>query len=303
MHAAFDQLIQRLFGLIRREAVRTQDLPDRALVAGGHASPPERIKIHSDGDPVQLDGAFKRIDANRHMPSLDGIAQKHQVARDAVAKQRGGEARRVDEIGRLLAAGFGDQLHHAAGPEGQVRVQHELGHWRAMGVDDCCTDLRAEAPADFRVGRDDHVAAEEQVGTAASNRDGVDLLRFRRQADLGDHRSALLGEPDLVQDADTFSFDVCSHPQHRPHRHDTGPADAGNDHVARTVEVRLRGIRQARHQIAENGAIVGRRRLAHLRPGNRHETRAEALHAREILVAGGLVDLALAPKLRLQGLD
>src|SRR5262249_7628817 len=88
------------------------------------------------------------------------------------------------------------------------------------------------------------------------------------------------------------------HAEHTADRHDAGAADAGDDDAVGLADRRQRRFGQRRE--------VGRRldplAALELRAMHRHERRAEALHAGEILVAARLIDGALAPELGLERL-
>ena len=91
----------------------------------------------------------------------------------------------------------------------------------------------------------------------------------------------------------------------RADRDDAAAADARDEHVPRLVAARRRrGSGSAREAARPSAATPSPRRLPHASPPtHRHEARAVALQARVVLVAGRLVDAALAAELGLDRLD
>src|SRR4051812_24633875 len=79
---------------------------------------------------------------------------------------------------------------------------------------------------------------------------------------------------------------------------DAGAANAGDDDVVGPAELRMRGLRQRHHLLVLGDALA----LLQLLAVHSDEGRAEAPHAGEVLVAGRLVDGALAAELGLQRL-
>src|SRR5205814_9003150 len=76
---------------------------------------------------------------------------------------------------------------------------------------------------------------------------------------------------------------------------DARAADAGDQDVVDRAVLRLLRLGQARQHLRRE-----RPRRVALRPAQRHEARAEALEATEVLIAGRLVDPTLAAELGLE---
>src|SRR3712207_4890013 len=110
---------------------------------------------------------------------------------------------------------------------------------------------------------------------------------------VADHRTALLGEPGLVEAEGVLAVEQRGHLQDLRDGHDAGAADAGHadgEVVARDAQLRL-GQAGRRRRRGLLGLLAG---------DDRQERRAVAVDARVVLVARGLVDLRLAAEL---GLD
>src|SRR5262249_27686324 len=148
------------------------------------------------------------------------------------------------------------------------------------------------------VADDHHVAAEHEVALARRDADRVDVFRLLRDADVAVDRATLLREARLIDDADALALKVRRHSKHATDRHNAGAANAGDDDREILRDLRLLRLRQRGQILWRIDALAA----LELRAFHRDEGRAEALQAREILVAGGLIDGALAAPLGLQRL-
>src|SRR5690606_10557681 len=107
-------------------------------------------------------------------------------------------------------------------------------------------------------------------------------------------RTVLLAQASHVEDRAGLVFQVRRHAQQGADGHHPGAADAGNHDIEGAVQRRQRRRRQALDQL---GDLIGFLRFARLGIQYGDKARAEALHAAVVLVAVGLVDLALAAQL------
>ena len=73
------------------------------------------------------------------------------------------------------------------------------------------------------------VAAEHQIGLAGRDADGVDLVGRPRDADMAEHRAALLRKPGHVDHAAALAFEMRGHAEDGADRDDAGAADAVDD--------------------------------------------------------------------------
>ena len=109
--------------------------------------------------------------------------------------------------------------------------------------------------------------------------------------------AALLGQPGHLHLAGALALEMGRHGQQRADRHHPGAADPGDQHIPRAGQFRQGGLGQVGQGELGRGA-----RLRHCALDG-DEAGAETLETGEILVAGGLVDLALAPERGLQRQD
>jgi hypothetical protein len=113
-------------------------------------------------------------------------------------------------------------------------------------------------------------------------------------------RAVLLREAGEVERRASLAFEMRRHSEQGADGDDAGAADAGDEDVVGLLQRPRRRDRQIAEQIVD-----GERRLDRpFRPAAVHgdKARAKTFDAGEILVAIGLVDLALAAELRLQRL-
>src|SRR6185369_8614358 len=124
-----------------------------------------------------------------------------------------------------------------------------------------------------------------------------------RDLHVAPRRAALLREACGVLRDDALAFEVRGHAEQLADRDDAGAADARDDDPPRLFGQRQRRLGRRRDGGEARplvGIGLGALQLAAL---DRDEARAEAAQARVVLVAGVLVDPALAPELGLDRLD
>ena len=120
-------------------------------------------------------------------------------------------------------------------------------------------------------------------------------------ADMAEHRAALLGEPGHVDHAAALAFEMRGHAEDGADRDDAGAADAVDD---RRPAISSSGNGDGSGTPCSGSAGAGDALgLADLGAMHGDEGRAEAVDAGEILVAARLVDPALAAELGLDRLD
>ena len=117
------------------------------------------------------------------------------------------------------------------------------------------------------------------------------------KAQIAHHRAEFLGEAHIIEHRRALALQMCRHRHHRRRGDNAGAANPGDHQIIRLGERRQHRLRQP-HATRDD-----RRRIGDLRPplgpfhGN--EAGAEAVEAGEILVAIRLINLPLAPELRL----
>ena len=111
------------------------------------------------------------------------------------------------------------------------------------------------------------------------------------------HRAAFLCQTGKILDHRCLAFKMGGHADDGANRQHACSADTGNGDVVDPVK--QYGLRLGQVGIVE----PGQRAFFQRRPFYRHEGRTEALYARKVLVAGRLVDLALAAEFGFQRFD
>ena len=143
------------------------------------------------------------------------------------------------------------------------------------------------------------VGGEHEIGGAGDDARTGDVGGVFGQPDVAQHRAALLREAGHVEDHAGLALDMGGHAEQRADRQHAGAADAADGDVIGPLQRRpRRRLRQfadiadaSRHAAAQLAAVDG------------DEGRAKALYAGIVLVAGRLVDGALAAHLGFQRLD
>ena len=269
---------------------------------GRAAAPEEGLLVRLDGGAVELDRLLDGRGRHRDQPLLIGEAQHEQVGGDGIAAAAGGEPRGVDEVGgararrrRLIivlqASRPGKSrsgLRVKSPVVASLRVDHRRGlallrSWRAP------SKLAATTMSQPSSSRAPPAASRTAWMSSGSLGD----------ADMGEDGAALLRQPGHVERRAALALEMRGHAQQRADGDDAGAADAGD-----------RGCHRARVSAGSAGSgSSGERRvaaacaLALAQPAamDGDEARAEALEAGEVLVAGRLVDRALAAELGLDG--
>src|SRR5690606_9082138 len=138
------------------------------------------------------------------------------------------------------------------------------------------------------------VEGQRQVRLADTQLLRAQLRRLAGNAQMAVDRTVLLAQASHVEDRAGLVFQVRRHAQQGADGHHPGAADAGTHDIEGAAQRRQRRRRQALDQL---GDLIGFFRLARLGIQYGDKARAEALHAAVVLVAVGLVDLALAAQL------
>ena len=191
-----------------------------------------------------------------------------------------------------------DRAHQRATRQLVVRVERERRDVHLMRrVDDGGLVRLHRLQNLVRPGHDE-IAPENEIRAANAGPNGVDVVRRFGNPDMARHCAALLRKARHIDGAETFAIEIRSLTEHRRNGDDTGTADARHDDRVGVIDGRLLRLRQ---RCKRRRQRIGVRRLRlrhrlHARAMHRHEARAEAVDAREILVARRLVDHALGAK-------
>jgi hypothetical protein len=203
----------------------------------------------------------------RHVAGVEQDA----VGADAIAKARGEGI----EVG-----------------EGRARVGHHRAGGDFRGGHDCPGSGRISDGEICRCRGHEQVGAQVEVGLARAENIAA-LDRFRAEAQVGDDRATLLGEAELVEAAHVEAGIRGRDGEHLRRGDDPRAADAHEADVDGSVGPGGRGVGQVRRRQGRRSS-AGALRLAR---DDLDERRAVAVEAREVLVAGGLVDCGLAAEL------
>ena len=261
-----------------------------------HPPPVECIGIGPHGNPVQCNCLNNRRTPDRDQALLPGIAQHDQIGGDLVARH--GQRRRAEIVEmRDRPDGTG---HHALNRrllKIKVALAHEIGYRGNAGVQDGMGHRRITQRN--RLFRPTHhaVRRQQQIRRAIGNARRSRRRSGGRQANMAHHRPALLRQPCHVQDQRCQALQMRRHAQNRADGQNAAAANPGHGDVPRALQRRQHRFGQER-QVGQGGGM-----LDQPGPAQRDKGRAEAFDAREILVAGRLVDRPLAAKRGLQGLD
>ena len=296
----FDDVVERVDALEFHHLGGGCHAHQAGRIVGAGAAPVEGGLVERHRDVVQVDGRHDRRLGERHLALLPGIAEHEHVRRDGVAHQRRGDLARVDEIDVIRAAGLFDFHARRSTGELPVRVFHKGGRRRAGRVDHGPAASFSHARQGVAAGRDDQIATDHQVGRTGADAGRVDILLAVRQAHVRHHGAALLRQAAHVEHGTALAFHVRRHGQDLADGDHARAANAGDQNAER-----LGRRRNARRRQGRRGwcVLVGACRFFRLFQAaafHRHEAGAETRRAREILVAGRLVDLALAPQFRFQ---
>ncbi|MNI03962.1 hypothetical protein D3C73_568750 [compost metagenome] len=288
------QRARRVLGVGMAVAYHACRLLHGLRVDNRQPAPGEGLLVHRHGGAVEFDGAHQRLERQRHQALLPGVAEDEQVGGDRIAEQCGGQLGRVQQQRLFATQGHAHAGDDVGGGELHVRACCERARHRFIGVEyhlrTAGTHLR-QCPV---IVDHHHVAAQHQIGFAGGNAHGVDILGATGDADVRGHRATLLRQAGLVEHRGALALKVTGHAQQGADGHHAGTANAGDQDVPGL----LQGAAHHRcRQVVQQGGGIALAALARLSTVHGDEARAEAVDAGIVLVAVGLVDVALAPEL------
>ena len=289
-----DELVQGLrCGRLQPLVALERQALHRFEVARGPPAPPERLAVHLHRDPVELDGPFDGGTGDRDEPLLVCESEEEEVARDRVSEEPGRDAGGIQKLDVLGPRRRVNPSHDGVGRELQIRVAGELPCDLLVGVDDDPRVFRVHHVQCEVTGGDEAVAAEHEVRGARVQTDGAHVLGTRRDPHMARDRSSLLGHSELVHRRERDALEMGGHGDQRSDGDDPGAAHPRDENAEGATAVEARTVRLG--QSGEpGGGLDTRPAPARLRALYGHEARTEAFDTGEVLVAGGLVDAALA---------
>ncbi|MCW0416852.1 hypothetical protein NB689_002606 [Xanthomonas sacchari] len=228
----------------------------------------------------------------RHKALLPGVAEHEQVAGDGVAEQRGGQLGGVEQQRIAPAQRQAHAGNDLGGRELHVRVRGEGARHRLVAVQHHLRAIAAHLGQRPVIVDHHHVAPQHQVGLAGGDAHRVQVFGLARNADMRGDRAALLRQAGLVEHAGALALQVPGHAQQRADGDHAGAADAGDEDVPGLAQVAAEAWCR---QLLQQRRSVGLAALARLPTVHGDEAGAEPGHAGIVLVAAGLIDLALAP--------
>src|ERR1019366_993347 len=239
----------------------------------------------------------------RHAALLPGVAEHQRIGVDRVADELYRERVGVDLADAIGPGAFEDESLALSDGELPVGVADESGRRRRVRVE---RDVGAAGAHDRErrlVRGHDRIAADDEIGHGGADLGRQDGVGAIGDLDVAPGRTALLRQAGGVLRDDALAFEVGGHAEHLPDRDDAGAADPGDDDAPglfRDRQDRIRRRADARELGSRHAALL---RALELAAFDRDEARAKALQARIVLVAGVLVDAALAPELGFDRLD
>ena len=269
-------------------------------VVGGEPPPAEHAQVGLYGGAVEFDRPLQRVRRDRNQPPLVGETQQKGVGADGVPHQPQRQPGGVDELGALGAAQVGDAVAQRIARDAQVRVTGKGAGHLLVGVDQRAGAARLDQRQHLGAGAGDQVGAEDQVGMTGPEAGDVERLRGVGDLQVAVDGAEFLRQTGVVERADRFAFHMGGGAEQRVDRHHPGSSDAPHQHG-----VGFAGVRQFRvRQIDEQSVVEVRpaaRPLAQPAAVDGDKAGTEAVDARVVLVAGGLVDGALAAEFGLLG--
>ena len=149
----------------------------------------------------------------------------------------------------------------------------------------------------LRARADHQIAADQHVCFTGGHTDRADILGRIGQTAVDMHRTTFLRQPGHLHHAGRLAIQMRRLRQHGTDGHNARAANARDHHIMGAVDLGQCGHGQG----ADIHLLCGR--LFQLCPLDRHKRRAKAVQTREILVAGRLVNRALAPQFGFQRHD
>ena len=234
-------------------------------IGRGETAELERLRVHLDGDAVDLDRLQDRLRRQRQQALLVGVAQHHDVGGDGIAEQRFGGLGEIVE-GRILAQlGLQHRVELAA-LEIEVAVEDEIRGRDDVAVDDA-DGAGGLAQRDHILRHRHHlVGRHHQIGGAGDDARTGDVGGVLGKPDVAEHRAALLREAGHVEDHAGLALDMRGHAEQRADGQHAGAADAADRDVvgprqrraARPAPADRRGLKY-RGLPARGGAACRRR--------------------------------------------
>jgi len=234
---------------------------------------------------------------------LQGKAQQHGIDEQGIAHQLAGYSIRIKARDSILTHSLPDDGGALLGRVLPVAIFHKGGSWRTVAIERHPGAPGAHPEHSLLACADDRVAAQNQIRGGCAYPCGAYFLRGGGHQYMAPGGAALLGQAGRVLGNNALALDVRGHPEQLPDGDDAGAAHPGHHNAISAArgqlgQDRLRKIAQG----GRRGRLVFGLFLQ-LAALDRDEAGAKPLETAGVLVAGALVDDALAAKLCFQWLD
>ena len=166
------------------------------------------IEIHRH--VVGFDGPIKRGSTDRHPTLLPGAAQQKQVCTYGVPENLPSYLGSIDEL-QLSTHLPGNLAFHTVCGKQHVGILEKMGCGLLGIVDNGVGSAHSGLRQAFVAGRHDQVAAQQQIGLAGGNTNGLDGFLIPCDPDMAGNGAEFLCQPGLVHGGAAFAFDVGGH--------------------------------------------------------------------------------------------
>ena len=190
----------------------------------------------------------------------------------------------------IAPGGASDGALESLGGERIVGIAGEIAGQKLGGVDEHLGIAGLDSAEHFLAADHHDIAADDEIGAAGGDADGVDVVGRIGDADMAVDRAALLRQAGHIDDADALAFQMRGHAENAADGNDAGAADTGDDDAVGVVDQRHAWAWQCRPVAGFGNAFA----LLELGAVHGHERRAETVDAGIVLVAARLIDGALA---------
>ena len=230
--------------------------------------------------------------AQRHLPHLPSRAKDHHIGIDRIPQQLGRQLGGIKQYQPIPQPRLKSQFQILGG-DAEFGIKGELARDDLMRVHGRCRFACPHQPERFCPACNHQIAADDRIRLACGHADRADIRGVFGQPQMDRDSAALLGQPRHLDHTRTHAINLgglCHHGADCDHACATHPCD---HHIMGMGDFGQDGLGQIAN-IDLSGGI-----LANFCALHRHKAGAKPFHAREILVATGLINRAFAAQFRL----
>ena len=266
---------------------RWQEMINGLRINRQKAANPQRLLVHLHRDPIKLNGLLNRQEGKRHKPLLQRISDHHHISANGVTQKSGCYQARIERFNGVWASPFGQFRlkfwHSKAG----IPIAHKLTCDGFFTVKYDARRGRSHQSLAIRTQRGHDIAGQHQItGLSRNTHSGQVGLAFG-DPDMRRYGATALCHADHIECRTALTLKMGRHGQHSRNGDNAITTNARDEDVPGAVKFGFNHIRQ---WACEKGLQIRPLRFSQDTAFNRHEARAEALNAGNILIAGGLVD-------------